>query len=321
MHTASPQHSPPDCRITMRRLACMLLLVLPGLAPAQDTSVVLLSSSRSGLYSDFVTAFSAQLQTRPDIQLGIAYLDDDATATSRQVANAALLVTVGTRAAQYADANDRPAVLNTLIPGSSFHALAEQQACVSHTAIFIDQPVRRQALLAHTLFPEAHHYGILLGPTSVQRKTEIEAMKLPGDLHVETEEISEEPGAALESRRLLKQSDLLLAINDPLVLIGENAKWLLYNAYQLQLPVIGFSQAYVRAGAAAAVFSEPAQLARQAAELVTQWIDNGQHCLPGPRYPSYFSVSVNRAVAGSLGAKINSDDELLRIIQSGEQAP
>ena len=170
------------------------------------------------------------------------------------------------------------------------------------------------------LYPDAHVYGILLGPTSRHRLAEIEAIRLPGDIHIQYRVLTQEPGTAPETLPLLRQADLLLAINDPLVLNRESAKWLLYEAYQRQLPVIGFSLAYVHAGAAAAVFSDSGQMGRQAAEITRDWLATGMRCLPAPQYSSYFRVAVNRAVNTSLGGRNLDEDALVRAIRSGEPA-
>lgn len=307
-------------RVTALMAGGLLLLALCGNASAENAQIVLLASSRSGLYEDFIAAYLDDLQSHRDVEFTTLYLDDDPFSSTRIESATDLLVTVGTSAAQFA-ADNAPEipVLNTLIPVSSFRALAKQPGCDRQSAIFIDQPVQRQALLAGLLFPDARKYGVLLGPTSGMRRAEIEAIHFSGRVSIEIQQVQTEPGTAPEAQRLLKQSDLLLAVSDPLVLNRENAKWLLYTAYQQQLPVIGFSRAYVHAGAAAAVFSEAGQMARQAAELTSQWLDSAARCLPEPQYTRYFSVAVNRPVCESLGGKTISEPDLVKAIQAREQ--
>ena len=110
----------------------------------------------------------------------------------------------------------------------------------------------------------------------------------------------------------------MLAISDPKALNRNNAKWLLYTAYQEKSPVIGFSSAYVRAGAAAAVYSTPGQFGRQAAELVQRWLRGKAGCLLQPEYPAYFRVATNPAIIHSLGG-INTDDEELERLLAGQE--
>nr|HPR06509.1 ABC transporter substrate binding protein [Denitromonas sp.] len=72
----------------------------------------------------------------------------------------------------------------------------------------------------------------------------------------------------------------------------------LLTAYRHRSPVIGFSPAYVRAGAVMAVYSSPEQMGQQAAEMAVQSLLGNP--LPEARHPAYFSVSVNPHVARSL---------------------
>jgi ABC-type uncharacterized transport system substrate-binding protein len=120
-------------------------------------------------------------------------------------------------------------------------------------------------------------------------------------------------------RDLIATADLFIAINDPLALSRENAKWLLYVAYQKQVPVIGFSKTYVKAGAAAAVYSEPEQIARQSAELARDWGSSSGRCLPSPSHAKYFNVTINHAVSQSLGSSLHNEDELVRLILEQEK--
>ncbi len=130
---------------------------------------------------------------------------------------------------------------------------------------------------------------------------------------------TQEATTAAVIRNLLEKADLLLAVNDPLVLNRENAKWLLYTAHQKPVPIIGFSQAYVRAGAAAAVFSEPEQMARQTLELLERWRNGNSSCLPGPEFTRNFKVTVNMDVSLSLGCINMNEDTPGNIIMEQEQ--
>jgi ABC-type uncharacterized transport system substrate-binding protein len=195
-------------------------------------------------------------------------------------------------------------VLHTILPESVYRQLATPAgACARQSAIFIDQPLARQAALARAMFPAARDYGILLGPTSGQRRPEADALQERTDRNLVLTSAGEEADIAVTTSALLEKVDLLLAVNDPLVLNRKNAKWLLYSAYQRRLPVIGFSRAYVDAGAAGAVYSEPGQMAQQAAEIVRDHLAGPDGCLPAASYPRDFRVAVNQSVCSSLGGE------------------
>jgi ABC-type uncharacterized transport system substrate-binding protein len=298
-----------------------LLLTLAVLPQARAGEILVVASSSAELYRGFVDRFTASLADAPMAGISVIYLDRDSL-TAGAIAASDIIVTVGTRAAREAGENapDKP-LLNTIIPESTFRMLAAPAGtCPARSAIFIDQPLARQAALARAMFPSARSYGILLGPTSAQRHAEIDALQKKSDRQLVVTTAGDDSDISVTSNGLLHQVDVLLAVNDPLVLNRENAKWLLYSAYQNRLPVIGFSRAYVKAGAAGAVFSEPGQMARQAAAIMRKWLGDPSGCLPAPGFPVYFSVAVNQSVCSSLGGASCDEDALGRQLADEESA-
>lgn len=292
-----------------RLLAWLALLVLLADAPcAGGTELLVVAGSGADLYSRFIEHFTALLTSATDdvdpSDVDIIYLDRHEL-TEQDLAARALVITVGTRAAGAVAAvhTDAP-VLHTIIPESAHRALVPDAGpCPRQSAIFVDQPLARQAALAQAMFPEAVRYGILLGPTSAQRQPEIDALRLPAPRQLVIRSAGTEEKIARATNDLLQEVDLMLAVNDPLVLNRENAKWLLYSAYQRLLPVIGFSHAYVNAGASGAVISEPEQMAEQAAEITMQYLTRASDCLPAAGFPDRFSIAVNQSVCSSLGGR------------------
>ncbi len=126
------------------------------------------------------------------------------------------------------------------------------------------------------------------------------------------------PNAALE--QVLEDSQLLLALPDPDVFTRYTVAGLLLTSYHHAVPVIGFSAAYVKAGALAAVYSTPEQIGRDAAEMVLAARTDAGWTLPAPRYPTYYNVAVNRQVGRSLSLKLPDDTELHRALSHQEQA-
>jgi ABC-type uncharacterized transport system substrate-binding protein len=283
--------------------------------------IMLVASSRTELYERFMDTIRDGYGTQDDVHLSTIYLDREAPTLTGIDETTDLLLTVGTRAASsVAELGLAIPAIHVLIPESSYRTLVgSETGCSKRSAIFIDQPLRRQALLASHIFPNARNYGVLLGPVSRQRRAEIDTMKLPADRRLIVRDATQEENTAATTRKLLKEADLLLAVNDPLVLNRENAKLLLYAAYQKQTPIIGFSRAYVRAGAAAAVFSEPQQMAKQAMEMIEQWQGGNSSCLPGPEYTRYFRVAINTGVSRSLGGDDKDEDTLIKMIMKQEQ--
>jgi ABC-type uncharacterized transport system substrate-binding protein len=91
------------------------------------------------------------------------------------------------------------------------------------------------------------------------------------------------------------------------------------TTYRNRIPLIGFSAAYVKAGALAAIYSTPENIADQLAELTAQSL-SAAGAVKQIISPKYFSVSINSRVARSLGVQLKLDsDKLAQLIRDAEQ--
>ena len=231
-----------------------------------------------------------------------------------------LVVAVGVQALQAAaGTSEHTAILGVLVPQQSYDAIkAALPTSRNLSAITLDQPLPRQlALLRHTL-PQARTIGVLLGPSSTAQADALEQAAPP--LAVVSEHAEAELLLLPALKQVLAASDVLLSLPDPRIFNRNTAQTILLTSYRYQKPVIGFSKAYVTAGALAAVFSTPQQIARQAAELILA-LDPGQAALPSVSHPRYFSVAVNHQVARSLGIEIRDESALTELLRSEEETP
>ena len=105
-------------------------------------------------------------------------------------------------------------------------------------------------------------------------------------------------------RQALDESEVILALPDPLIYNSATLQNILLTTYRARTPLVAFSPAYVKAGATLAVYSTPAQLARGAAAMVRQW--RAGRVLPPPQSPREFEVAANERVAASLGLTIDA---------------
>jgi len=104
---------------------------------------------------------------------------------------------------------------------------------------------------------------------------------------------------------------------------ASTAYGMMLTSYRAQVPVIGFSEGLVKAGALLGLYSTASQVARQGAEIAGRFL-TGDAALPAPQYPRYFAVSVNHTVARSLGISLDDDATLASKLAArgdGRQAP
>ncbi|MDX8400608.1 MAG: ABC transporter substrate binding protein [Gallionellaceae bacterium] len=227
-----------------------------------------------------------------------------------------LIVAVGIRSAAIALQTHSP-VLCVLVSKAGFEELlrSEHQDKRVISAIYMDQPEKRQIDLLVAAMPRVKKIGLLYSshpPNLDELRKAIKKKSLI--LHEQKSESSDLLHQDLQS--VLQKSDVLLAIPDANIYNSSTIRHILLETYRRGTPLVGYSPAYVRAGALFAVFSTPEQVAKQASGMTKAYFDTGR--LTTPQYPRKFDVTVNRQVANSLGIQIKQNDVLIRKINSAE---
>ncbi|GBL45033.1 hypothetical protein SFMTTN_0837 [Sulfuriferula multivorans] len=288
-------------------------------APSWAAGVLVLMSDKSPPYQEVADGFRVQLQhERPAVQVIVeASLE---RAEKAVTANTSLLVSVGMKATRAALAlNTRAPILAVLVPKDSFDSLAlpANEARRSISAIYLDQPYSRQLAMIRMAFPERRRIGVLLREKNRQKleallaSARLQKIQVTGELIPNASEII----PALE--HLLGASDMLLVLPDALLYNKNDIQGVLLTSYRYHVPLIGYSQALVRAGAIVALYSKPQQIGYHAAEVALRYLDTGD--LPAPQYPKYFTVSINQQVARSLNISVPDEIELQTALQRREQ--
>jgi putative ABC transport system substrate-binding protein len=98
---------------------------------------------------------------------------------------------------------------------------------------------------------------------------------------------------------------LLLAIPDTAIYNGGSIQNVLLASYRQRVPLIGFSPAYVRAGAMLALYSTPTQIGSQTARTARALLADAP--VQALQSPVEFVVNVNVNVARSLGFRLSED--------------
>ena len=208
-----------------------------------------------------------------------------------------VLIAIGTRAAQILSQRPDLRLICSLLTEQSYGALPPATSG-QRTAVFIDQPVSRQLALIRAGLPEWSRIAIVHGAESRDFVKDISAAAPALGLTVSAAKVSSNQTLYNALQTVLVSPSVLLAVPDPKVFNNFTIQNVLLTAYRHRSSVIGFSPAYVRAGAVMAVYSSPEQMGQQAAEMAVQSLLGNP--LPEARHPAYFSVSVNPHVARSL---------------------
>lgn len=297
--------------------AFYLALALALAAPARAADIALVLSEQGGVYGEFASAFQQFCEGSAWRVRWVGNADglDGAPRVD-------LVIAVGaeaTRSSLRRSGNTR--LLATLLPRQAYErALAAAgRAKGNSTAIFLDQPIARLLAFTRHLLPDRHRVGVILGPETRGLLPQLRHSAAGQSLGIEAEEIDGEASPLPALNLLLPRSDLLLALPDGAVYRRENVRAILLTSYRFQRPVIAFSQALASAGALAAIYSTPAQIARQAADLVRA-LPPDSPGLPAPQAPSQFAIAINNNVAQALGLALPDEPSLRRSLSADKDA-
>lgn len=297
----------------MRLLSSFLLLACLALE-ARASEVLVLSSERSAAYEEAAEALVGELGRREVQQLSLADLPAYRGAGPR------LYVALGTEAChQLARQTLAAPVLCALLPRASFERVLRdsgRRAAASFSALYLNQPLSRQLDLIRLALPQARRIGVLWGADSLANEAALEAAAQARGLRVVGVPVRPEEPVFAGLKKILDESDVLLALADPQIYNSNSIQNILLTSFRAQVPMLAFSPAYVRAGALMAVHSTPRQIGQQAG-VMARGVLQGQP-LGQPQFPLQFEVSVNEHVARSLGLRLDAAN-LAERLRRGER--
>lgn len=313
------------CRSLLYALAASF--VLPATARASPAAtnayrLLLVPSAETTVYSEFTETVKRRLAQSTTHQVSItSYTPVELAATvdrTGRFPDVDLIVPIGTQAAQAVSgySSDRP-VLFALLPRTTYRAILRRfqenfPPDRPHSALFVDQPLRRHLLLTRAILPNARHIGVLLGPATRQLRRPLIRLARKMGLKPEIEQINDGSKLYAKLNALLRRSDVIMSLPDPTVYNSRTVRGILMTTYRQRTPLIGYSRSFAKAGALAAVYSTPQQLGRQLAAILQAVMANPRRRLPPPQSPAQFSIAVNYWVAQALGIAAPSEAELHR---------
>jgi ABC-type uncharacterized transport system substrate-binding protein len=196
------------------------------------------------------------------------------------------------------------------------------QGTTAHSAVWLDQPASRQIALVRGALSGRNRIGVLFGLESRLVEFEFErAVNSAKDMTLTSGHINATDQLPSALQRVTEEADVLVALPDPMVFNGATIQNILTAAYRRRIPLVGFSPAYIKAGALLALYSTPAQVGAQAGEIA-RGVLSGRP-LPPAQGPRRFTVEVNTNVARSLGLQLDVADapRLAEQIRQREAAP
>lgn len=281
---------------------------------AAEPAVVLVSSEASAAHVALADALVAELERGGLPRDGVRRITVAEYAAERS--SPKLFVALGSQAASaLAQREAAVPVLCTLLPRGSFERIlleAGRKASAQFSAIYLDQPASRQLDLVRQLLPQAKRIGVLWGDASVAQQGALEAAAASRGLRLVSARVGASEALFPALRKVLDDSDVLLALADPMIYHAGSIQNILLTSVRLRVPMVAFSPGYVTAGALAAVHVTPTQIGHQAGALA-RGVLQGRSLPSSPQYSREFELSVNLPVAHALDLSVDPPALLARL--------
>jgi putative ABC transport system substrate-binding protein len=292
--------SPRIAAIMRRALAALVLATAAGVC-AQH--VVVLSSSDALPYQQAIAGIHAT-GLPVDVLQATGEADASLRAALLRAGRDGVVVTLGASAAAIAaQAAPSVAVVNCMVLGND-----PAKAPAGTTVVPLDIPFDTLLLWLKRLLPDAHNVGVLFDPAQNERRAADAAAALQHAGYTPLLEAVPGPSALPAAlKRLTNSADVVQSIADTTVFNAQHSRALLLFSFRNRIPLVGPSDAWVRAGALYAVDWDYADLGRFCAATAARQAAGGR--TPAPP-PARTQVSVNLRSAEQL--RIKWDPELLR---------
>jgi len=295
------------------------VLVAPPLSAADSTAnVLVIADMDSSIHQVFIDTLRRDSAIEDTLKvIDIAEFNNNADSISQT--DTRLLMPVGVNALNSViNSNPTLPVWAALVPKRSYESLLEHAAEADlYSAWVVDQPLPRRFDLLKLALPTVKRIGVLVGESPENAVQALQDAAVERSLELIVHRVSDEQDAVAQTQKLGETVDAMLAVPDRVSLNLNNAKGILLSAYRQRLPIVGYTRAYVSAGALVAVYSMPEQIAQQVIEEWTMLVPNTQ-IKSELHYPKYFSVAVNTRVARSLGIQLPSQASLFTRLQEAE---
>ena len=285
----------------MTLLALGWLPWLPA-TPRQVTRIAVIVSQEGPAYRAALAGLRQPLERRPGIELSVTELNgraDRAEAAFKSVRESGptLVVTLGSLATRES-VRRLPGV--PLVAGMILTA-EELSGVGNATGVFLQFPVAVELEWLSRMLPNDRRIGVLYHSDDNHQRV-AEARRLAPGLNLVLQAVRiDEPGRIPDALdNLARRSDVLWGMVDPMVFNPETAQTLLLFSLKSQLPLVGPSPPWVRAGALFALDRDYVDVGLQCAELAGQVLDGAPAGSVGPVPPRRVRLSLNKGTADRL---------------------
>ena len=285
----------------MKYFIAFLWLVFSTAANASPHSIHIVLSSDDAIYYEIGGQLKEQIShlSFPVEHVNIITLDDERfSAINPDV----LIVPIGAKAAEesYRYQSSNP-IIYSFVEQELIENISSNEQVKTWAAVTVNQPVERLISLANGLIKNNYKNKIvvLISRDNTQLRNRINALETLKKGQVDIVEIGPNDVLTKVVEKSLFNAAALISTDEEAIWSGSNAKWLLRQAYNYQVPVVGNSKRFLKAGALISVYSSMDRISEATTELIKQWLNEGKLIETGIHYvPS--TIDVNKSVAQAL---------------------
>ena len=292
-------------------IAGVIGLLSAGFVRAGDT-ILLLKSRDLAQYNaaakGFLEAWKANPSSAEVRELNLNGSSDDLNTLRALTSERPLaVVTVGTEATQWAITNSTVPVVFCMVANAQQSVMADliSKDETRVQGVSLDIPAREQLRRMMSVLPKVKRVGVLYDPK--KSATAVEEMKQAAaelGLEVVDQKVDGQSSLPEETALIVSRIDLLWAPVDSTVFNSRSAQFVLTQMLQHKVPVMGFSENMVKAGALLAPRVDYEAIGRQTAELCRTTSNRRKPSHEPVQPPQDFQIVVNGRVLGLLGNPI-----------------
>lgn len=282
----------------------------PSRPPQRGAQIVVVVSQDAPPYRAALASFQRTLSAGKPVDLKVVQLEGDSGRASQLMGSstkADLILTLGTLATRETLRRYRgvPTVAGMILSPD------ELQGAANATGVFLQFPVETELEWLSRIAPSIHRIGIIYhSEESKARVVQAEKLASGANLNIQAYQIDrpQELPDALEN--LADRADALWGVTDPMVFNPETARSLLLFSFRHQIPLIGHSTPWVKAGALYALDRDYTDIGVQCAEMAGRILAGQSAGSLAPVPPRKVRYTLNRKTAEQM--KLNLPDRAFR---------
>lgn len=303
--------------VNLSILLSFFWMIVPSFA-AEKVIIAAIKSYDISLYSTVLEGFKEALKEKEIdfslIQYDIKKSKEEGRKAIEEIKTRRpdLILTLGSLATEIAkeDVKDIPIVFSVVLnPVDSGFVNSMQSSGNNLTGASLDISIEKQFENLKAIVPNVRKIGVLYNPTEtgeVIKKALIISKEI--GLKLIAKPISSEKDVPDALRALTKGIDCLWAVADSTVFSSlQSTQFIILYTLRNQIPFMGISPSYVKAGALFALFCDYEDIGRQSGELAAEILAGEKPTELPITIPRKIFLSLNLRVAEQIGLRISSD--------------